>query len=282
MPTTLVNRSGVTSKLAANLTLAQTPLELARRAAILADPNIVSWLRADSLFQTSGGSAGWRDLVTDQLFEPNTGHWPTVQNIAAYDDQASLLFGSSSSASSAFTDAGANLFPDGNQSHSLILVGRGSSGNNCLLISDGAPLSSATYINVENGGNPAFYVDGQGMATGTALSYSTPHLFITSFEYNGGGGAQQWAARIDQGAQTLSKTSGITGVPQSSTLYIGGYSGSPCVGADIAEVLVFKGSILHGSYLTNNITVTDPVSGTAYTYPLYEHIEAYIQARYGF
>jgi hypothetical protein len=269
MPTE-VNVTAESSWLTTALSAIESATQLDRQCTIKACPDLVSWLRADTCYQTSGSYQGWRDRVSGAILTQAGGTMPAVTTESAINSQPALQYGSGGVV---ITDNGANLFPTGNTNFSIVCVGAPPSSGFAAFVSDGGTASNGTILLPGSTNTPEFYMGGANRLTGmSALSAGAPWLGIIGFLY--GAGTGDLKARINGGAQTC-ETTGLNVSVANSTLTIGGYNGgSPPNGMYIAEVLVFKNSILHGSYLTTGYSNWSGQN-------LYQVIEAYMSARYG-
>lgn len=269
MPT-LASVTAEASWLTNALAAVESQTQLDRQATIKSCPDLVSWLRADTCYQTSDSYIGWRDRVSGALLTQASGTMPIVTNESAMNNQPALVFGSSGIV---ITDNGASLFPTGNTNLSIVCVGAPPSSGFNAWVSDGGTASNGTILLPGTNNQPEFYIGGANRLTGMSpLGSGVPWFGIVGFVYGAGTGTVK--ARINGGAQTCS-VSGLNVAVQNSTLTIGGYNGgSPPSGLQIAEVMVFKNSILDGSYLTN---LYSNWSNQA----LYQVIESYMSARYG-
>jgi hypothetical protein len=270
MPPTEVNVAAEASWLTNALSAVDTVAQLDRQATIKACPDLVSWLRADTCYQTSGPYQGWRDRVSGALLTQASGTMPAVTTESALNSQSALQYGSSGAV---ITDNGANLFPTGNTNFSIVCVAAPPSSGFAAFVSDGGTAGNGTILLPGSSNTPELYMGGANRLTGmSALSAGAPWLGIVGFVYGAGTGTLK--ARINGGAQTCAVT-GLNVSVANSTLTIGGYNGgTPQNGMYVAEVMIFKNSILDGSYAT-----TGYANWSGQT--LYQVIESYMNARYG-
>ncbi|HEY5046716.1 MAG TPA: hypothetical protein VII49_01685 [Rhizomicrobium sp.] len=270
MPPTEVNCTAEASWLTNALTAIENPTQLDRQATIKSCVDLVSWLRADTCYQNAGANIGWRDRVSGALFEQASGTYPTAQTISNLNSEPALVY---ASGGAVLTDNGANLFPNGNVNFSIVFVGEAQSGGFQGFVSDGGTSSTGTILLQSSGNVPSFYMGGSNRLTGMpTLTNGQPWLGIISFQY-GAGSTGDIKARVNGGVYTC-EASGLNVAPVNDTLTIAGYSGGvPLSGCTIAEVMIFKGAILHGNYLTNTYLNWSNEA-------LYQVIEDYMNARY--